>query len=353
MGAFLRENSYLSGCVQTNSLKSYSNPNAVLSSVHATYPVLIFIPGFGACASMYSVLIENLAIKNMTDMVRGKPNDKVDLLIQLHAYYAAGLRYQVTDNGLQFLEEVTLSGNYKQDFINAAQWAFADNTADYTMLIIANHGWGILDPQWNAINQEWEVDEGGLSNSCMIKRGCLNHNDLIKQHKQHRGFMFSTSPRVYLNNQDMADGLTVIRDTILKGKKLDILAFDTCMGDMFEIAYLVGPYAHYLVGNQSCSLLDGFDYQGILSVLNQGMAPRTVCRGMVCAFDTYYRKHDDSGIYTHAALDLHQIYTVSETLDTVIAHILNMPELAPLLIQLVMTAPDSVYGQCILIWSRF
>jgi len=271
--------------------------------------------------------LSDMAIKNMTDMMRGKPNDMVDFIIQLHAYHDAGIRYRVTDSGLEFLEEIRLSGDSKQDFISAADWAFTNNDSDHTMLIMSNHGFGILDPEWNEATKEWEVDTGGLNSQC----GCITKS--IKEHKRHRGFMFSTTPRIYLNNNDLVDGLAVINQTILNGKKIDILAFDTCMGDMFEIAYLVAPYAQYLVGNQSCSLMDGFDYQGVMAVLNQGLSVREVCVGMVDAFDAYYSKNDYSGVYTHAALDLSKIYTVSSALDTIVAQVLSMPDIESLLVQ--------------------
>lgn len=61
LGAFMRENSHLACCAQTSSLRSYSHPDAALSLAHAMYPVMIFTPGFGVCASMYSALIENVA----------------------------------------------------------------------------------------------------------------------------------------------------------------------------------------------------------------------------------------------------------------------------------------------------
>lgn len=269
--------------------------------------------------------LSDMAIKNITDMVRGKPNDTVEFIIQLHAYYDAGLRYRITENGLEFLQEITLSGNSKQDFIDAAGWAFLNNDSDHIMLIVSNHGWGILDPQWNEATQEWEVDEGSLS-QC----GCLTKS--IKEHKKHRGFLFSTTPRIYLNNNELVDGLAIIQKNILNGKKIDILAFDTCMGDMFEIAYLVAPYADYLVGNQSCSLVDGFDYQGIMAVLNRGLSACEVAVGMVDAFNAYYRMHDNAGIYTHAALDLSQIYMINNALDSIVNQLLKFPGIAPALV---------------------
>lgn len=289
------------------------------------------------CYMDSSDALSDMAIKNMTDMMRGKPNDTVDLIVQLHAYFDAGLRYHVTENGLKFLEEVALSGDSKQDFIDAATWAFTDHNADHTMLIIANHGYGILDPQWNDQSKEWEVEAGKLNNQCSLKRSHLN--DLVEQHKRHRGFMFSSTPRVYLNNPDFIDGLATIKNNILHNKPIDVLAFDTCMGDMFEIAYLVAPYANYLVGSQSCSLIDGFDYQNIIPILNQGLSPREVSMHMVKVFDAYYRKNDASGVYTHAALDLSHVYNVSNALDNLINQILNMPELKPLLVQALKASP--------------
>lgn len=280
--------------------------------------------------------LSDMLIKNITDIMRGKPNDTVEFVIQLHAYYMSGLRFHVTHQGLKFIEEIQLSGNNQLDFINGAQWAFANNTADHTMLIIGNHGWGILDPQWNEETKEWEVDEGGLSNSCMIKKRSALARE---QHKRHRGFLFTVNPRSYLTNPKLFEGLSYITTNILNNKKLDIIAFDTCMGDMLEIGYGIAPYAHYLVGNQSCSLLDGFAYQGIVESLNQQPNPRDAATAMVQAFDAYYREHDDSGIYTHAALDLSHIHGVCKALDTVIHRILNMPELTPRLIKVCNDSP--------------
>ncbi len=280
--------------------------------------------------------LSDMAIKNMTDAMRAKPNAQVEWLIQLHAYFDAGVRYRITKDGLTFLQEVTLSGNGKQDFINAAAWAFKNNTADHTMLIMANHGWGILEPWWNDQAQEWEVDAGSLLSQNMNKNNIIN---AVEQHKKHRGFMFSAAPRTYLHNNELADGLAYIKDRLLGGKKLDILAFDTCMGDMFEIGYLAAPYAHYLIGNQSCSLLDGFDYQGVIQVLNQGLGARSVCIGMVNAFDAYYNRYDESGIYTHAALDLSRIQAVSKELDAVVQQLLKLPRAKQVVIKACAAAP--------------
>ena len=119
-----------------------------------------------------------------------------------------------------------------------------------------------------------------------------------------------------------------------------MLAFDTCMGAMLEVGYQLAPFVHYLVGNQSCSLPDGFAYQGIMAALNQvDNDPEQVAIGMVRAFDAYYSAHDASGIYTHTALDLTQIDTVCAELDDFAALAIRLPNCRVLLDQVRDEAP--------------
>lgn len=272
--------------------------------------------------------LSDMAIKNLSDMLRAKPNDTIDFLVQLHAYDLTALRFRVTSDGF-FIQETQLSGNSKQDFIHGAQWAFAHNDADYTMLIAWNHGWGILDPHWNHELEKWEVGCDELNNACMINRSLTRCYDTHK--KAHKGFMFYLNPRTYLNNQDLVEGLCCIKKNVLQDKKLDVIAFDTCMGAMFEVGYQVAPYADYLVGNQTCALRDGFNFQGIIAALNQELAPREMVKSMVQAFDTYYKEHDEAGVYTHSALDLSFIYKAKQSLDVIVSQLLSTPELTPLI----------------------
>ncbi len=280
--------------------------------------------------------LSDMAIKNITDMMRGKPNDTVDFLIQMHAYGSAGLRYRVTDKGLIFLEEVPLTGDSKHDSIAAANWAFAINNADHNLLIIANHGWGILDPRWDETTKEWKVLDDAISHSCAIKRSYVEN--WAEEHLNHRGFLFNANRRAYLNNNDLIEVLHHITANILH-KKLDIIAFDTCMGDMLEVGYQVAPYADYLVGSQSCSLVDGFDYQGVIPLLNQSLEPRKLVNGMVRAFDKYYACNDKSGIYTHAALDLSRVYEVTQAMDSIIGLLLKNSEFTQFIINACKASP--------------
>jgi hypothetical protein len=264
--------------------------------------------------------LSDMAFKNITDMLRNPLNHNIELLIQLHAYDNLALRYQVTPNGLKFIQEITLSNHSQLDLVSAAAWGFSNHKADHTMLILSNHGWGILDPIWNETTQKWEV-ESDLQATCTTKRSIAMHH-----HAKHKGYMFNLNTHKYLTNFDLVSGLNTIQAQVLNNKALDILALDTCMGAMLEVAYQIAPHVRYLIGSQSCSLRDGFDYQGIRQVLNRlDNNPTQVAKGMVQAFEAYYKLHDDSGIYTHAAFDLAQIEEVRLALDQAIQLVLELP----------------------------
>lgn len=278
--------------------------------------------------------LTNMAFKSITDIMRAKPNNNVEVIIQLHAYNNIALRYQINHGLLTFLEEIKLCGNGKQDFINAVSWAFKSHTAEHTMLVLSNHGWGALDPQWNEAEKKWEAAEISLSNesnvTCQIP--LVEHSLAKDAHKDHKAFMFNEVTKTYLSNQDLVDALTIIQETSMLKNKFDIIGFDTCMGSMLEIATCVAPYTKYLLGVQSCALIDGFDYKNFISILNQEKDPRNTVSNFVKVFDKYYCEHDEEGIYTCAALDLKFAESVNNALNALVK-VLNKPNLTKFIVE--------------------
>lgn len=284
----------------------------------APWRVLFYMDATDALADM--------AIKNITDMVRGAPAAHVTWYVQLHAYGSTALRYQVTRDGLVFQEEVALSGNTQEDLMAAARWGFAGRANEHTMLIISNHGYGILDPAWNSLTKKWEVELDTLAPAatCLLEKRLTPH----EQHR-HKGYLFNHDSKHYLTNNALRATLASITSDVLNGSPLALMAFDTCMGAMFETACQVAPYAHYLVGSQTCSLPDGFNYQGIMAALNaDANDPRTIAEKMVQSFDAYYAQHDASGIYTHSACDLQYIEQVQSALNNMLEALFKLPAYA-------------------------
>jgi len=278
--------------------------------------------------------MSDMAIKNITDLLRAKIDDTVEFLIQLHAYDTVALRYTVSSQGLTFVQEHQLRDSARTNLEEAAHWAFADSAADYRMLIFWNHGWGILDPRWNASASEWQVNALQESDACPIKRSIA-----LEEHKRHRGYMFSTTPRTYLSNQDMIQALSHIKKNILGDKKIDVIAFDTCMGGMLEVAYQLESYASYLVGIQVCSLMDGFDYTGLLTALKNRPTPSALVQDLIHILDEYYQIHDANGVYAYTALDLSLISSLVDALNTVARTLLKMDDGIPFALEAHNTTP--------------
>lgn len=267
--------------------------------------------------------LSDMAFKSITEMMQAQVNDTIECFIQLHAYQDIALRYRLENGKILFLGKAPLTGNSHDDFIDAATWSLNNNNADHTMLIFSNHGWGILDPRWNDSMQKWVVE------SDIIKRSHLMHH-----HKNHRGFMFNHQSHSYLTNNDLVSSLDYIKTHLLADKNIDILVFDTCMGAMIEIGYQVAPYVDFMVGCQSCALVDGFEYKGIMELLKSSHnAPQDVASGMIQVFDAYYIIHDERGIYTNSAFDLRLINSVCSSIDHIVDTLLRIPDVAQIVAQ--------------------
>ena len=273
--------------------------------------------------------LSDMAFKSITEMMQAELGDTVECFIQLHAFHDIAYRYKVENRGLHILEQIKLTGSSRQDFIDAAAWAFDNNNADHTMLILSNHGWGILDPRWSESQHKWVVDSDEATTCCTLKRSYLNHIE------NHRGFMFNdVSQHTYLTNNDLIAGLDYITTRVLDST-IDIIAFDTCMGAMIEVAYQLAPFANFMVGCQSCALKDGFEYRGTMEALKNesSNSPGDVAIGMVEAFDAYYNVHDDKAIYTNSAFDLRYVWDVGDAMNNVIRSIMNIPNALEILQQ--------------------
>ena len=89
----------------------------------------------------------------------------------------------------------------------------------------------------SAKNKVWEVAEMGPNdrqNACPLSPVVKKFDQEL--HKVHKGFMCNAHSHTCLTNQALAEGLAYVQENILQGNKIDIVAFDTCMGNMLEVA---------------------------------------------------------------------------------------------------------------------
>jgi hypothetical protein len=278
--------------------------------------------------------MNDMAIKNISELMIATPRDHVTFALQLHAFGTTAYRYIIKNNALIPAGIVHLTDNRIQNFVDGAQWAFDTYPSDRTMLLLWDHGRGALDPQWNESTQKWEHEPDIESEANHLDpdeifectSACHRSHSSANHRLHHKGYMFSLTPREYLTNNDLISCLETIHKDI--DHKLDIICFDTCMGAMLENAYQCSPFADYLVGVQSCAAKDGLHYAAFGEVFTSPTAtPLDITTALVKTFEDYYTSRatqdvtpldgttDASSIFTLTALDLSKVAIIKELLD--------------------------------------
>ena len=134
-------------------------------------------------------------------------------------------------------------------------------------------------------------------------------------HGEPRGICFDDTTGNYLNNQKLEYALETITKTILN-KKIDIIGFDACLMSMLEVANIVRPYAHYMIGSQEVELGTGWDYQLTFSTLiHAKITPSKLVSTMVASYETTYIKITPD--YTQSAINLSFIEPLENNINQV------------------------------------
>lgn len=108
-----------------------------------------------------------------------------------------------------------------------------------------------------------------------------------------------------LYNAELARAVRQALDELAPGRKLDLLAFDSCLMGMIETAYAMQPIADVLIGSEELVSGYGFDYGPWLKTLvakpgSNGMEAATAA---VTSFGTFYDKKSPKEA-TLAAIDI-------------------------------------------------
>ena len=257
------------------------------------------------------------AIKNITDAMSGYAGTNAQVFIQVHADSETNIayRYHLSIGKLVFDNTITLTSDPVQNIIDGARWAFKKNTDRYNGFIFWNHGAGILDPTWQKIGTQEKF--GWLSEP----DGALTRS---REHALHRGILLDNVAKTYLNNQQMVQALTGIKEQVLNNRKIDFLGTDTCGMAMLEVAWQVRDYADYFIGAQNCALKDGWPYREIMAhISSTPHTPIQAVQMIIGEYSNYYKKTGAGG-YTQAALDLSKIEQVKNNLDQVLNLLSNI-----------------------------
>jgi hypothetical protein len=256
-----------------------------------------------------------MPLKHINDMLSASKyfSDKqVTVIIQVHATGSCAWRYALEKGKLQYLEECTLSLNSAHDMQEYVLWAFKQYPAQYTMLIVSGHGYGILEPQWDKQHERWSLPYQETYES--ISESPSFFIDLI-DHEMHKGILSRKVPQGYVSLQELECILKKV--TSLLGRPLDIIGMDACSMGMLEIAYALSSYTHYYIASQECEDREGWNYKGVVEALCEHKEPFCVAQSIVAAYGRYCKQKGYTR-YTLAAIDVSYMKRIKEQIDMLI-----------------------------------
>lgn len=291
--------------------------------------------------------LRDFAPRNQKQMSIVGSNDTVNMLmhmdIRLSGNKKMSRRYYIDKNNpipVEITEKNPMDSGDPATLISACRWAIEEYPADKYMLVLWNHGTGIIDPygrrqfdtnfmfHYNAETNNFELDR------------TIGFIDLIEA-LDDRGICWDDSTGNYLTNQKLEQALNEIVTNQLKGQKLDIIAFDACLMSMLEVAEITKRYAKIQVSSQEVEPGPGWKYDEALSIFNTSNPDKKdVAINIVNAFAKAYKpngNHPGFIDFTQSALDL----TAIEELEK------NVNELADILIRALDSDKALVYKNMI------
>jgi Clostripain family len=259
--------------------------------------------------------LSDMALKNINALLAANFAPPVNVFVQIQAYGEVALRFSVEPGILRQAETIELTGDDKQDLVDALQWAQSAaarsaEPAKKHMVILWGSGFGILNPVWNDDKEHWwpepDADDMPLA-TCSLSIGT-----------EKRAILLSEEPRKYVANNDFAAIVKSMSE--LLGKPIDILGLDMCLGGMLEIGYQVAPdaqhpYARYLIASQNCELKDGWNYAAFGDALRKAQDTEELACLMADSFEEYYQPRAAQGNYTQTVVDLSYMQEIKDTIN--------------------------------------
>lgn len=227
---------------------------------------------------------------NLNHMASVGSNDRINIIAHVEGYGKDHISRLYIEKGtvreVQRLEATvdTITGT-PQSFYGFIEWALKNYPAKHTAIVLWNHGSGSIDP-----------------------------SSLRTMPLPSKGIAFNDKYNTYLTNQDLNNCLKRIKHTLLKGKKIDILAMDACVMGQLEIASECADSVSYFIASQESVLAYGWRYDFVLEpFMATSLSPKAFATHIVDAFKRAYitMVYD----FTHAAYDLEKLREVESSVD--------------------------------------
>ncbi|MCK9542976.1 MAG: clostripain-related cysteine peptidase [Novosphingobium sp.] len=232
------------------------------------------------------------------------------------------------------------SGNVNT-LLDFCKWQIENFPADNQILILWNHGTGIIEPNlrkainpshlfnYNPKNKLIELNRNinffdyinsNPENPNQTNQIDLNNLDLsnIKRVKKTKGICFDDTTHNYITNKELKHALEIICKDYLKGKKLAILVCDACLMSMIEVVAPLKNYVNYFVSSQEVVLGTGYDYTKTMEpLLNNILSKERFVEHIVKTYrDTYGRVTHD---FTQSAINVSKASLIEHNLKEIVS----------------------------------
>lgn len=229
-------------------------------------------------------------LNNVKAMQKVGSTKNVNVVVQLdEIYHKKTWRFKVAQGGN--IEDASLNQdmgiNPEKELPEGVLWASHKYPSTYFMLLLWNHGNGILD------------EPKGYK-------------------KPYRGILYDYANNTYLNNQQLENALSVIHHQVL-GKKIDLLGMDACLMSMLEVCYQVKDHASLLVASENVEPAPGWDYASFLGQLTKQLykiEPQKLAEMIVTSYGNFTKSRGK--YYTLSGINLDEIDLIVKNLSSIV-----------------------------------
>lgn len=277
-------------------------------------------------------VLNSFAARNFHAMSTVGSNEDLNLIVQWNQPRKKGVwRYKINKNQMELVDKSTRKEkpDFSQDLIDFADFSAKNYPAENYVLILWNHGVGIIDPEWNKL-QNFAVNPTtlrecpraqipGITCDTDIAADTICKADTICD-EQVRGILFDIGNRTYLSNQGLTYALDYITKNIIK-KKFELIGMDACLMSMLEVYYQIKDFAIWSVASEEVELAHGWNYTPFLhALINDSLSSKELAEKIVYTFEDFYK--GKTKFYTQTALKLENVELVKENLDQIVSNIL-------------------------------
>ncbi|MFH0898887.1 MAG: clostripain-related cysteine peptidase, partial [bacterium] len=260
------------------------------------------------------------ALGNMQSMQNAGYNKEINVLVQwIQPHSKTVNRCFIDFDSMMKIDSILPVQEtfcHQTSIVQSMIWAKDKFPAKYYMLVLWNHGAGIID------HEKYPYSKGFVSQQ---------YQSWIKipgiEYVQDRGILYSDTTRTYLDTKQLGETLKIIKEDVLH-KPIDIVGMDACFMAMLEIGYQIKDYARYFVASQNAESGEGWNYQGLLKALKTkgfDATPLDFAQAVVSTYEDFY--WDKFYFYTQSVVDLSKIKQMKEVVDKIVSNFLYCQQL--------------------------